>query len=846
MHTYIDGPASEFFTPLGLKRTGDGRQVLPPHMEKYAHMAPAGKNVCQGIPFDSAKNIAISGNSVSVSVSPSLAGWYVFLHTTDKLPLNYNDNGFISPMKGEGFLGEAAAEYSIVYEDGEEIVIKIQRRIHIGMFRRIWGENCTLAVPFRKQMPLRAHHEQVQSSWGPSQTRVKTRDEEDWMSWVWAWENPRKDVPVTGFRFKSLSNTIVISGITAGNVTEHPLRWESRKKACLVLPDGEQFQPGLDENGLLSQIKIDLGQVISAQLRPVYPNDEWEDSYNNKLPEIKKDQILVEYTSHPQAKFYLPGDSVLPVDLSGNSGKGYNLRAVKSAKKRVRIKVTDAKSGMPVAVKIHIHGYEGEYIAPLDRHRIPNTAWFEDYSPDFVHAGLHRCAYIDGETIVDLPIGNVFIEVSKGYEARPLRKVWEITGDADQIIIPLDKVLKWREKGWVTADTHVHFLSPPTALLEGAAEGVNVVNLLTSQWGELMTNAGDFDGKTTHGAKEFGGDGEYLVRVGTENRQHIMGHISLLGYEGRIIAPMCTGGPDESAIGDPLEVLLTEWARQCRSQGGLSILPHFPNPRMEGAAAIVDGSIDGIEMTSWGNLYGGISPYSLSDWYRYLNCGYFVPAVGGTDKMFADTPVGAVRTYTKINGEFTYTGWMDAVRAGNTFVTYGPLLEFSVDGASPGERINFSSSGGRVNIEWSVESVTVPMSRVELVVNAEIIESRSIDQFSASGHWEVPISRSSWMALLVRGHYKDKPEIIAAHSSPVMVNMEGSRFFSRIDALTILEQIEGALAYVDTIGTRAEDRRFKELKLILTGAHRELHNRMHREGQFHNHNSVTDHPEHHV
>jgi hypothetical protein len=82
-----------------------------------------------------------------------------------------------------------------------------------------------------------------------------------------------------------------------------------------------------------------------------------------------------------------------------------------------------------------------------------------------------------------------------------------------------------------------------SALLEGEAEGVNVVNLLASQWGELMTNVGDFDGRTTWGSREAGGDGEYLVRVGTENRQHVLGHISLLGYRGNIIAPMTTRGP---------------------------------------------------------------------------------------------------------------------------------------------------------------------------------------------------------------------------------------------------------------------------------------------------------------
>ena len=111
---------------------------------------------------------------------------------------------------------------------------------------------------------------------------------------------------------------------------------------------------------------------------------------------------------------------------------------------------------------------------------------------------------------------------------------------------------------------------------------------------------------------------------------------------------MTTGGPDESALGDPVEILLTEWARQCTQQGGLVVLPHFPNPRAEHAASIVSGEIDAVEMTSWGDLYGGIDPYSLSDWYRYLNCGYLVAAVGGTDKMTADTAVGTVRTYARI------------------------------------------------------------------------------------------------------------------------------------------------------------------------------------------------------
>ena len=65
------------------------------------------------------------------------------------------------------------------------------------------------------------------------------------------------------------------------------------------------------------------------------------------------------------------------------------------------------------------------------------------------------------------------------------------------------------------------------------------------------------------------------------------------------------------------------------------------------------------------------------------------------------------------------------------------------------------------------------------------------------------------------------------------------------DAVTILEQIEGALAYLDTVGTRAEDVAYKRMRLVLTSAHRSLHNRMHQLGHFHAHTPATDHPEHH-
>ena len=49
----------------------------------------------------------------------------------------------------------------------------------------------------------------------------------------------------------------------------------------------------------------------------------------------------------------------------------------------------------------------------------------------------------------------------------------------------------FRSQRWMTADVHVHFLSPSTAVLEDQAVGVNFVNLLAARWGGLFTNVGN-------------------------------------------------------------------------------------------------------------------------------------------------------------------------------------------------------------------------------------------------------------------------------------------------------------------------------------------------------------------
>jgi hypothetical protein len=844
-----DGPQTTQFDVVKFKGNGDFGAVprgVSRALRANVKAAPTGSCVAWGLPFHVGKPVIIKDEPVTVKIAPTRAEWLVFMHTSDLRKQETNEDGFISPQRGSGMLGEHAADYVLIYANGAEERVAIRRRHQIGAIQRGWGENGFECVPDHKPhaLPGETDDQYPLNGWGRAQQRCTTNDMRPWLNWLWAWQNPRPRAAIVAVRFEPVSGVIVVSGLSAGKASAHPLRWESRRKAVLAMPNGRKFDTHFNERGKLKQLGLDMGQIISVGSRPLYPNSEWSRTHNNQVPDISKNEILVEYTAHPDACFHLPGKKTVPAAKLGTNARTAPLRAVGAADQAVTVRVVEKGTGKLIDAKLHIHGEAGEYLPPDVHHRIPNLNWFQDYGAHYSHYGRHHCVYIPGETRVRLPLGKVYIEVSKGFEVRPVRKVVRVTKATEEITVELEKVLDWREKNWVTADTHVHFLSPTTALLEGAAEGVNVVNLLASQWGELMTNVGDFDGRKTHGEAE--NDGEYLVRVGTENRQHVMGHISLLGYEGRIISPMCTGGTDEGALGDPIEILLTEWARRCKAQNGVVVIPHFPNPRCENAAVIVDGQADAVEMGAW-TQYGGISPYALSDWYRYLNCGYFVAAVGGTDKMSASVAVGTMRTYAQVDAdeEFNYEQWMAAVRRGHTFATVGPLMEFAVDGQPPGSRISMTGTGGTVDVTWELGSVQAPMTRVDLIVNGEIRRSRSVKKWGDKGSWSIKLDGSSWVALLVRAQYPDQDEIVAAHSSPVMVELDGSPFMAAADALTILEQIEGAVAYLDTVGTRAEVERYKQMRLALTGIHRKIHNRMHKAGVYHGHTPVQDHPEHH-
>jgi hypothetical protein len=422
------------------------------------------------------------------------------------------------------------------------------------------------------------------------------------------------------------------------------------------------------------------------------------------------------------------------------------------------------------------------------------------------HLTLTRFAQPAGAEQLDA----VYAEIVKGFEYRPVRRRVQVPTDGSELVFELERPLDLRRAGWVTADTHVHFVPPSTALLEAKAEGINLVNVLATQWGKLYTNVADFLASPVLDAA-----GETGVWVGSENRQPLLGHISLLNPGGPLF-PFATGGAPTSPIGDPVANLMAEWADRCHAGGGIAVSPHFPFPYGEIAADIVLDKLDAIEIFGFAAAPDGPR---IRDWYRFLNCGYQVPAVGGTDKMSAGTPLGAVRTYARLASDapFGFDAWADAVRSGRTFVTSGPLLELSVEGEGPGGQLRLPPAGGTVTVQASVSS-TGPVHGLEIVVNGAVVAAETAPDGSSGLRLEAPVelSQSSWVAARCTTRHVIRmafPTAVAAHTSPVWVHCGDGELLKRADAEVLLALIEGGREWMRSLAVTedaADRERFVE------------------------------------
>ena len=754
-------------------------------------------------------------------------------HATHLCFLHYWEG---APDKDHGEAGgEVVGEYVLHYADGQSAASPVRTRFEMGWDDSPYSAFLYAGASHQEIAPLDFMSEQSRRvhGWGGLQTDSvgPSRSQPS----VFPLVNPRPDVKIESVLLRGAHRAAIgVLALTLYEGPSHPLRHNARRYFKLTVPGGEQVESLDVDMGVLVRDAGAASPHGKEWLRAVeaglgVPNEARRDERTRLMEISAADGATLKAVTRKGKASRSRSLSIGQAAEGASVDGGARLEVVHPGRTWVHVKVKDADTGKPIAVRVHFSGPNGEYYAPHGHHTVVNDNWFEDYGAD-AKLGQMSFAYVQGSFQTNLPVGEVYVEVAKGFEYKPLRRRLSIKRGQRELELSLKRWSNWRSEGWVTADTHVHFLSPHTAWLQGQAEGLNLINLLASQWGRLFTNTGDITGDP--GVEKD----DTLVWVGTENRNHMLGHISMLGTHGDPVFPMCCGGPSEAYLGDPDERTLSEWADECRRKQGVVIRPHFPGPNLENPVDIVTGKFDGLEMRYFnGPITGSLDAYNLTEYYRYLNCGYRVACVGGTDKMSAGMPVGGVRTYAQLDTgrAFDFENWGAAIRAGRTFSTSGPLISLTVDGQAPGSEITLKGGDGTVEVSARAECAW-PIHQLEVVLNgcvvAQTSSKRGAKKLALSE--KVRIKGSCWLAARCGSNLQVQhvwPIYLGAHTSPVYVVVPGTELFSPSDATYMLTLIDGGLTYLDTLSVRYDEKRHREMKAIYQ------HAKSHLEGRLHNH-----------
>jgi hypothetical protein len=831
------GRSSPLARPVDLDsiRNATDRQVAARFHALYGAALPrlpAGRQVFHGLPFDLGPGSA--GRRWIVVDAPTTidlpdggaASHVVVAHLCDAWRDDAGDRpvglavGHVVPV------GEPLARYTVVDRSGRTTSRIIRRRFEINDGILGWGSTAFAAIghlanevidwrgPHPVQGPGRyaaAGHSGsltiMPGTYGTSQTGVSDfvpSPTDDALLWLHAIELDVDAEPVA-LHLEPLAggrpgSAVIVAAVTLFSGSSNPLARRPR------------FQVRVD--GLAGRSpEVDLGTVIRTRPAPapLPPEGRTDRIVGWGTPRADPDgtasgAVVVDLTIAPDAivsldDWSVPGGELLEgIPLRDPAGRR-SIEVLPAARVPVEVEIVDRTTGERVPGRVRFTAADGRYLPPVGHRDEVNPGFYEDTGGDLV-LGSSTYAYVPSRFAIELPVGTVEVEVAGGFDRRPHRARLQIDPSTSRLDLPLDRTIDLHAGRWITADTHVHFLAPSTALLQAAAEDVDLVNLLATQWGDLFTNVTDLPWGSMAEPS-----GRRIVVVGTENRQNVLGHLALLGAR-RPVHPLASGGPPEGRMAGPLSVLLADWADRCRAAGGLVVAAHFPLPYAEIAADIVAGKIDALETQA---LSPGLDDPAVLEWYRFLNLGYRLPIVAGTDKMSAEVPIGAVRTYGHLltDEALTFDAWAAAVRAGRTFVTSGPVLELGVEGHEPGDVIRLRS-GGRLEVVARARAAQPVITDLELLVNGHLVAATS----AAAGSSElvlnetVEIAAGAWIAARSRSGSEIQSAFatsMAAHTSPVYVEVKDRPLVPPTGDAEVVEQIiAGARTWVAELAAVAE------------------------------------------
>jgi hypothetical protein len=459
--------------------------------------------------------------------------------------------------------------------------------------------------------------------------------------------------------------------------------------------------------------------------------------------------------------------------------------------------------GAPVMASFLIRDERGRvYPAPARR-----------LAPDFF---FHEQIYREHGESVMLPAGAYSVEYTRGPEYLVDRREIRIPKDVKthRESFRLRRWIHLKELKWFSGDHHVH--AAGCAHYESPSQGVGPRDMMRHILGEDLNVAcvlswgpcwyfqkQYFEGRVSDLSREH-----HLMRYDVEvsgfPSQHA-GHLCLLRLEeddypgtSRIeewpswTLPILKWG---KAQGGVVGYSHSGWGLEVRS----SELPNYEIPPFNGIGAneyivtVVHDAVDFISSVD--------TPYvwELNIWYHTLNCGFRAKLSGETDfPCIYGERVGLGRIYCKLDGKLDFDRFCEEIRNGRSYVGDGKshLVDFQVGEVEVGVRGSelrldapqkvTASARVAAYLErepnprlrtrpyqqkpyWHIERARIEGTRrvpVEVVVNGYPAARREIeaDGTLQEVSFEVPIEKSSWVALRI---------LPSSHTNPVFVLVGG-------------------------------------------------------------------------
>jgi hypothetical protein len=114
--------------------------------------------------------------------------------------------------------------------------------------------------------------------------------------------------------------------------------------------------------------------------------------------------------------------------------------------------------------------------------------------------------------------------------------------------------------------------------------------------------------------------------------------------------------------------------------------------------------------------------WSQEIYYHLLNAGLRMPPSAGSASGVLPNPVGYNRVYVHLDEPFTRDSFFEALKAGRSFVTNGPLLRVQANDKRPGATLQ-KSDDRSLAVELAIDLTTNdPLRKLEVIHNGKVIE----------------------------------------------------------------------------------------------------------------------------